>query len=445
MKKRNLFYALTAGIALFSACNNNSDEFTPGDDSAAQQIVLQVASSGDGLTTRAGRPLYGEEAKQTIENVKVLICKAADGTIVYDKLIQNWNGDGATPYNQNGHGRETVIELTKKLDAGIYKVYGIGYSSDSKYKVETATLDVHLKDLITNTVQIFKGDLKITLEQNGQELKDKAGEEIFAGSLDLTIEKGKGFKKPVVLHRQVAGTFGYFKEVPYIAEAAKLRLVAYNRNQDLVLGQFNPNVMAENGTTNNTAMFVVNGTNQISEDKHVIYEINLADWYKNGTQDIKDENKDGLIDNTHWQVPSALQGKAKFKTGSFFGGNFVIPFAKGSSEEKTFVLELTNNDGTSALRSWIVKLPEDDKQSSEHDLYTWNTSSFNTKKNTDNSTTYNVVRNHLYGIGKKTSDNPTDPDKEDPNKEDPESLNNKQELILQVNDNWEIIHKMELD
>lgn len=247
------------------------------------------------------------------------------------------------------------------------------------------------------------------------------------------------------MHRQVAGTFGYFKEVPYIAEAAKLRLVSYDRNQSLVLGQFNTNVMTGNGTTNNTAMFVVNGTDKITEDKHVIYEINLKDWYKNGITDIKDEDNNGLIDATNWQVPSALQGKAKFKTGSFFGGNFVIPFAKGSSEEKTFVLELTNNDGTSALRSWIVKLPEDDKQSSEHDLYTWNTSSFNTKKNTDNSTTYNVVRNHLYGIGKKTSDNPTDPDKEDPNKEDPESLNNKQELILQVNDNWEIIHKMELD
>lgn len=444
MKKRNLFYALTAGIALFSACNNNSDEFTPGDDSAAQQIVLQVASSGDGLTTRAGRPLYGEEAKQTIENVKVLICKAADGAIVYDKLIQNWNGDGATPYNQNGHGRETVIELTKKLDAGTYKVYGIGYSSDSKYKVEQENLSAYLAKTTTNAVTTFNENLKITLDQSG-DLADKVGEEIFAGSLEFTIEKGKGFKKPVVLHRQVAGTFGYFKEVPYIAKAAKLRLVSYDRNQSLVLGQFNTNVMTGNGTTNNTAMFVVNGTDKITEDKHVIYEINLKDWYKNGITDIKDEDNNGLIDATNWQVPSALQGKAKFKTGSFFGGNFVIPFAKGSSEEKTFVLELTNNDGTSALRSWIVKLPEDDKQSSEHDLYTWNTSSFNTKKNTDNSTTYNVVRNHLYGIGKKTSDNPTDPDKEDPNKEDPESLNNKQELILQVNDNWEIIHKMELD
>ena len=88
MKKRNLFYALTAGIALFSACNNNSDEFTPTDDNTAQQLVLQVASSGDGLTTRAGRPLYSSEAKQTIEKVKVIICNGTN--VVYDTPTNAW-------------------------------------------------------------------------------------------------------------------------------------------------------------------------------------------------------------------------------------------------------------------------------------------------------------------------------------------------------------------
>ena len=37
-----------------------------------------------------------------------------------------------------------------------------------------------------------------------------------------------------------------------------------------------------------------------------------------------------------------------------------------------------------------------------------------------------------------------DPDLENPN-DKPESLNNKQELVLKVNDNWEVIHGMELD
>ena len=91
MKKRNLFYALTAGIALFSACNNNSDEFTPSDDNAAQQLVLQVASSGDGLTTRAGRPLYSSEAGQMIDKIKVIIKKNKDKMIAYAGEISEWN------------------------------------------------------------------------------------------------------------------------------------------------------------------------------------------------------------------------------------------------------------------------------------------------------------------------------------------------------------------
>lgn len=441
MKKRNLFYALTAGIALFSACNNNSDEFTPTDDNAAQQLVLQVASSGDGLTTRAGRPLYSSEAKQTIENVKVIICNGTN--VVYDTLINDWMKSSET-YELNGHGRETTISLKhKKLDAATYTVYAIGYSTNTKYQANGKELAAHLKEITAN--KTFDANLKLTLEQTTE--ADKIGEEIFATSVNLTIEEGKGFNKAVVLHRQVAGTFGYFKEVPYIAGAAKLRLVAYNRNQDLVLGQFNPNIMAENGTEKNTAMFVVNGTSP-ANDK-VIYEINLADWYTNGAASIVDADSDGLIDITNWKKPDALAEDANFENGSFFGGSFVIPFAKDAtvdSPKNTFELQLTDNGGK-VLRTWIVKLPSTDKQLKEHDLYTWGTN-FTSEKNTDSQNVYNVVRNHLYGIGTRTLDKPTDPQPgpgPEPDPDKPESLNNKQVLILQVNDNWELIHSMELD
>lgn len=50
----------------------------------AQIITLQVENGGDGLATRAGRPLYSAEAKQTIENVKLWICDN-DGKVVYVK------------------------------------------------------------------------------------------------------------------------------------------------------------------------------------------------------------------------------------------------------------------------------------------------------------------------------------------------------------------------
>ena len=76
MKKSLLFSFMVAGLVMMSSCTKEKVIVIGGDDSnAAQQIVLQVANTGDGLQTRAGRPLYSSEAKQTIENVKVIICR----------------------------------------------------------------------------------------------------------------------------------------------------------------------------------------------------------------------------------------------------------------------------------------------------------------------------------------------------------------------------------
>ena len=161
---------------------------------------------------------------------------------------------------------------------------------------------------------------------------------------------------------------------------------------------------------------------------------------------MKDDNKDGLIDYdaANWQNP--YTGNANFKTGSVFGGTFLIPFAK-VGEEKTFVLKLTDNTGKE-YATWTVKLPTTDKQTVEYTLKSWGTDSFVSASCTDNTTTYNVVRNHLYGIGERALDNPENPDKPTPdpsNPDKPEPLNKKQELTLRVNDNWEVIHKMEIE
>lgn len=93
----------------------------------AQIITLQVENGGDGLATRAGRPLYSAEAKQTIENVKLWICDN-DGKVVYVKGISDWNTDDvSTVYTTGGHGRQTTIELkdADKLAAGTYQIYKV--------------------------------------------------------------------------------------------------------------------------------------------------------------------------------------------------------------------------------------------------------------------------------------------------------------------------------
>lgn len=428
MKKRNLFFALAAGMVMFSACSNDDDVINGGNNGLneeVQQLVLQVASSGDGLQTRAGRPLLSEEAKQTIENVKVIICDGS-GAIKYVTNIEQWNSTGSTEYKTNGHGREKTIEIPKdkKLAAGKYTVYAFGYSSGSDYDLTTITNATEGSTFKANPTLSFKKDNPT----------NEIGEEIFAGDLSLTVETGKGFKTPVVLNRQVAGTFAYLKDIPFIADASKLQLVASNRNSQLVLGKFGNFDLTGNGENNDDHInYVVNGT-EAAQDK-VIYTIELSDWFTA----VKDDNNDGLIDGgDNWKSADHKD----YASGSVFGGSFLIPFKKDDNTE-TFKLRLTKANGTDVLREWVVKLPDDDKQLSEYTLWSWN-STFTSEQITDNADKYSVVRNHLYGIGTRTLDEPTDPGT-NPDIDEPESLNTKQELTLRVNDNWEVIHNMEIE
>ena len=432
MKKSYLFSAFAAGMVMLSACSNDGD-LTGGDESnyAVQEIVLQVANAGEGLQTRAGRPLLSSEAKQTIENVKVIVCDESNH-IVKEKTFTDWNDADSKVYGtgSSAHGREATLTYTgdEKLVNGKYTIYAFGYSNNSDYANLTTEMNKLTKNakFSENTILNLKDGVK--------------GEEIFAGSTaQFEInENQKGFTQTVVLNRQVAGTFGYFDKIPYVAGAAKLQLVASNGNTGLVLGGFNSFDLTGNGTGNGTNVkYVVNGTTAAKDN--VVYTIDLTKWFKA----IKDGDNDGLIDADadNWNKPTTITG-ASFKTGSVFGGSFLIPFQK--NDNQTFVLQLVNNNGD-VLKSWAVKLPSTDGQLSEYTLSSWNskTSVFdNTPATKDAADKYSVVRNHLYGIGKRSLDKPTTPGT-DPDK--PEPLNKKQELTLRVNDNWEVIHQMELE
>lgn len=447
MKKNYLLgMALMASLSFYSCDKevvyvqdgNGVESVTDG----AQIITLQVENGGDGLATRAGRPLYSAEAKQTIENVKLWIC---DNTskVVYVKEISNWNDiKVSTVYTTGGHGRQATIELKDgdKLAEGTYKVYAVGYSNGSAYTLTD----------VTNVAEDGNFSENMVLSCSA------VGEEIFAGQMELTVTTGKGFKEPIVLNRQVAGAFAYVKDIPYMKGAKYLKLVASAQNQSLVLGNFNSVDLTGNGSENTgNVKYVVNGTNGKSgSETHEISSIDLTQWFTN----IADNDGDNLIDaGDNWKNPYSSEGHPTFQKGSVFGGEFVIPFAHVDGQQ-TLTLQLTNEGGT-VLRSWKVNLSSSDEQLGQT-ITCWNSVStdWSTEVTTgESANTYSLVRNHLYGIGNRMNDeadpeNPgKDPDPEvpgekpDPDKDKPESLNNKQELVLRVNDNWEVIHGMELD
>ena len=448
--KKGMFFALAASSLLFSACSSDDAVVsTVGQNEAVQQIVLQVASSGDGLSTRAGRPLYSSEALQTIQNVCVVIYKDDATKTIVKKTKLNWKE--STIYKTNGHGRQFTISWkgNDRLEKGSYKVMAVGYSDNSDYNY---SLDVTSDAALAGTYS----DITATLKANA------AAEEVFAGDAALTIGDDKKITNltngeengvAVTLHRQVAGSFGYFQNIPAKVggkTAKTLRLVVRDKNDMLTFKDFNSSFTA-NGATGSTIKYYVNGSKSTSaatadakfnnnEDGYVLYSIDLSKWFTEG-----DENKDGLLNaEDTWQRPSSV--KTQVVKGSVFGSNFVIPFnyAEGKSTMELQLLDAKNN----IIKTWTVSIPESDLNKVAANGATDATASI-----------FNVVRNHMYNLGVKTSTGTTtppdpsnpdpdpnkpDPDKPKPGTDEPEDLTKSQNLILKVNDNWEAIHKLEL-
>ena len=446
--KKGMFFALAASSLLFSACSSDDAVVsTEGQNEAVQQIVLQVASSGDGLSTRAGRPLYSSEALQTIQNVCVVIYKDDATKTIVKKTKLNWKE--STIYKTNGHGRQFTISLkgNDRLEKGSYKVMAVGYSDNSDYNY---SLDVTSDAALTGTYS----DITATLKANA------AAEEVFAGDAALTIGDDKKITNltngeengvAVTLHRQVAGSFGYFQNIPAKVDgktAKTLRLVVRDKNDVLTFNNFNSSFTTAEAST---IKYYVNGSKSAAAPSsdaqfkdggkgYVLYSIDLNTWFPGG-----DNNKDGLLnaEDTNWKRPDDV--KTQVVKGSVFGSNFVIPFnyAEGKNTMELQLLDAENN----IIKTWTVSIPTADV----------NTDATNGNVADVNASIFNVVRNHMYNLGVKTSTGTTpdpsnpdpkptdpDPDKPKPGTDEPEDLSKSQNLILKVNDNWEAIHKMEL-
>lgn len=520
MRKQVLFGAalLALGTAVVSSCSKDEVviDNTPGVETPVakgeQEIVLQVANTGDELTSRAGRPLYSAEAKQNIDNVFIMI--VGNETVVKTNQINDWM-NVSEDYATNGHGKQYTwkIPAAEALTEGTYKVYAIGYSNSSDYTYGTnQTIADYVREMEESSA---------SFEKFVATLKSIAAEEFFAGEIEqIEVDENGEFKleannpnaNVLTLHRQVTGVTGYFINVPTSAAAERgkimtalsekatnsanniaiynkaiasyeLRLVASNCNDQVVAAGFNHKFT----TTGEDVKYIVNGlqTTSIStnipadakfsddasagnDTRYIVYEITLGDWFPNG-----DVNNDGILGEAdanagvnNWGKPSTMGDQSVgFQPGSVFGSSFLIPFLKKAGT-KTLELQLwgkavsvTGNseaeyiisEGTSEeiLRSWNINLASDDDQlgsTSVNGNFVWTLSQpdyepvqIGGTTMAEERTSYSLVRNHLYSVGEKGTD------EWDPDTDEPEDLSKGQNLILRVNDNWELIHKMEIE
>lgn len=157
-----------------------------------------------------------------------------------------------------------------------------------------------------------------------------------------------------------------------------------------------------------------------------------------------------------WAIPESNKGQ-QLVAGSVFAGEFLIPFAQKAGKN-TFELQLLDKDDQ-ILDHWNVRIPEDEMYTSTN-VPSPSTGTIISATYDISISIYNVFRNHVYSLGLKAQDtdnggpvDPTDPTTPEPDpkpepdddKDEPSDLSVGQNLLINVNDQWEIIHQMEID
>ena len=420
-------FAALSMIAL-SACNEKEDAPVYNDDA---QVFTVTVSNNDGKDTRAGRPLYSEAPAQKDGVITVYINGVYQNTgtnkVVYEKDIPNWMSDQSV-ITVGDDARQTTIELKgeDKLAVGTYKAYAIGYTSSGS--VYTYAPD------FTTLEKESEWTSAVTATTSGD------AEEIFAGTTDdnqniVIASAGETFTKNIVLKRQVAGTYGYFTNIPAKGpkgEVAKtLRLVAAAKNTQVVLDGFDK-ANAVNGKTSasdESGVFFNDGTTK----GFVVYSINLDSWFTGG-----DTNTDGVLNESDTWAAGITESGVSFKTGSVFAGKFLVPFSAVESASNSLQLQLLDGSGN-ILRYWNVNLAA--AQEDVIDI----TAGEPAAADELSTSSYSVLRNHLYTLGmRKAGDNGGDDDP-DGDEDKPEDLNKGQQLVIKVSGAWENITGMVLD
>lgn len=498
--KKNYFLGAAAafGLLAFSSCSNDDDPILDqGEVAAGEQVIVLDMQNTDVLSTKS-RPLFSTENKGSKEVTDVILYIFQEQDDKTQKVVRtihvpNWNNT-ADPYKY-GHQKTIKLKGTEgdfaKLEEGTYTIYAVGqnenvvegnpapfkFQGEKEAPTDDAWKDVpglHIADVspkhITHNFTTTPGTgfpyfftKPVSYVDATTAFRSRAVGEVFSGqSQPVTFESKEGFSTTVLLKRQVAGVLGYFTNIPaegkdmnaqFPSEAknfwsTKLRLVASDCNDRLDM-TIKLDDQKDDATEVGKEAIITGFKSEAprlhkvtfgTTSAYTVYEINLKDWFKwddaqGWAETFTEEEGNKYLGKTSaWKnYFEGVNANVTVADGSVLGAEFVIPF-KQIEAQNTFELQLLgvekNKDGSigteeKILQKWSVKL---DKAS---------------VSDNDTELNYSIYRNHLYQIGKRGSgDNPTDPGT-DPDK--PQPLDNTQELVIKINDNWDVIHDMEIE
>lgn len=478
-------------VSALAACTSETPNPADGGNAAenVQKLVINLSDGGDRLTTRAGRPLHSSEPGQWVQYVTLYVTN--EQGIVLQKEIDEHVWANAVDYS-NGKQLEIAFRASEgeQLPEGTYTVYAVAFSNPTDYSISPAPkAEPKINAISGDGIDGNKVCKEVDFTKDFAAVLNSGktdAEEIFAGKATV-VSTTDADRKPcltakpasedvaagdavITLNRQVAGTIGYFTNIPAkVGDAVptRIRLVAANRSDKV---WFTNMITGETETTTDkkNVSWVINGSqsaalpknacyyssDQMTYDAYEIYSIDLSQWFKFGGTtgrntfadcDLDDDGyvgkKDAITYSSNisefWKNPnSTTEHPQRLEPGSVFAGRFLIPFSLVSGKE-TFELQLLGNETgkpEQILKSWRVKVSADGK----HDVTDVEVPTGVIVPAADQDYVYNIYRNHMYSIGKKTADRTTDDDV-------PADLNTAQDLIITVNSQWQIVHGMELE
>ena len=421
MKKCYFMMAAFATMLAFTACSNEENIATVDEETVATLgegeglIEISVKSANSG--SRAVRPLGSSAAANEVDNVQVKIYKYASDTWTEDtnvkvggyetsNLINDWSASTSENKYDESHDDNKTVKLEGLAANTQYKIVAYGY----KGTAPTATDDqgVFTVNSVTSVEEVFAGEIEVTTNGNGK----------FSAKQELEMD------------RQVAGLLAYFGSVPTRINDKVVKKVIVNANAKSAGFKF-PWTADFNGVSTaptKTALLTFemskmatnyNGGNP-TDATYAFNKVSKGVAEGDGSKPFANEYTGDL-------VPDQLA----LEENTIFGACYLLPYDK-HYDSQTLTVELCGD--TEILKTLNVTTSKAPSDGTKYQ--------------------YDIRRNNFYSIGRKmTSDTTYGPDGEDDDEnpdqdpdneddDDPIQLGESDEIMLLVNDAWDVLHNM---
>ena len=426
--------AMAAGVLAFAGCSNDLDNIAPGENDALGfgEDVIEIGLTNNNADTRAARPIGSSAAANEVNYVKLLVYKVTEGqggTKTYAKAgtvtikdkatnILQWTAgpNDEAEAEDDTHEKSQTVKLEGLEANTTYEFVAYGFNNNSAAKPSFVT------------------ESENSLTQNASNVT--APEEIFAGkSNEVTTNKEGKFSNDVKIkmERQIAGLLGYFTNIPTKIDlngtpTVVEKLVVYANAKSTGFTFVSNEDFNGTGTTGTKTALLTFTMKTIATN----YQANATDQ-----EDESYKFADFQTPATGTEVAgstapfadgyTAAEGLV-LKEGSCFGACFVLPY-DDHYESQTLTVVLEDGEGTPLKEMNVIT----------------------DRKPTDGTINeYDIRRNNFYSIGRKLvtdGDNGPDdeddkPGDEDPDDDDPIDVNATTEIMLLLNDSWDVLHNM---